>query len=321
MSLSNVKIFSGNSNVELAAKIAHKMGLKLGDAKVSKFKDGETSVEINETVRGNVIILIQSTCTPVNDHLMELLIMTDALRRAAAKKIIAIIPYYGYSRQDRRPGFSRVPITSRLVADMIETAGIDHIVSVDIHSLQQQGFFQIPFTNISASVEFIKDIKSKYKQEIKEKNIIVVSPDIGGVVRSRQIAELLNNETQLAIVDKRRLKPGESEVMNIIGDVENKVCIMIDDIVDSGGTLCKAAKALKQKGATKVVAYVTHPVLSDNAYEILSQSTLDELVVTDTIPLVQDNIPHIIRQISISDLVAEAIRRIRSKQSISQLYI
>lgn len=321
MSLSNVKIFAGNSNIELATKIAHKMGLKLGDAKVSKFKDGETSVEINETVRGSVVILIQSTCTPVNDHLMELLIMTDALRRAAAKKIIAVIPYYGYSRQDRRPGFNRVPITSRLVADMIEAVGIDHVVSVDIHSLQQQGFFHIPFTNISASVEFIKDIKIKYRHELKEKNVIVVSPDIGGVVRSRQIAEQLNGETQLAIVDKRRLKPGESEVMNIIGDVENKVCIMIDDIVDSGGTLCKAAKVLKEKGATKVVAYVTHPVLSNNAYEILSQSVLDELVVTDTIPLVEENMPDIIRQISMSDLIAEAIRRMRSKQSVSQLYV
>lgn len=319
MSLSNVKVFAGNSNVELASKIASRMGLTLGRAKVSKFKDGETAVEIEETVRGSVVFIIQSTCQPVNDNLMELLVMTDALRRAAAKRIIAVVPYYGYSRQDRRPGFSRGPITSRLVADMIQAAGIDHIVSVDIHSLQQQGFFTIPFTNISASVEFLKDIRSKYRAEKEEKILTIVSPDIGGVMRSRQIAEHLNGDTQLAIVDKRRPKAGESEVMNIIGDVEGKVCIMIDDMVDTAGTLCKAAKVLKERGAVKVVAYATHPVLSDNAYDNLRDSVLDELVVTDTIPLV-GNVPRNIRQISMSDVIAETLRRMRSKQSVSQIY-
>lgn len=320
MSLSNVKIFAGNSNIEFATKIASRMGLALGKAKVSKFKDGETSVEIEESVRGSVVFVIQSTCNPVNDNLMELLTMTDALRRAAAKRIIAVVPYYGYSRQDRRPGFSRGPITSRLVADVIQAAGIDHLVSVDIHSLQQQGFFTIPFTNISASVEFIKDIRMMYRKEKEEKTLMVVSPDIGGVLRSRQIAEQLNGDTQLAIVDKRRPRAGESEVMNIIGDVEGKVCIMVDDIVDTAGTLCKAAKSLKDHGALKVVAYATHPVLSDNAYENLTHSVLDELVVTDTIPLI-GNVPNNIRQLSISDLVAETIRRMRSKQSVSQIYV
>jgi ribose-phosphate pyrophosphokinase len=318
MSLVNVKVFAGNSNIELASKIADKMGLVLGKMRVGKFNDGETSVEIDETVRGNTVFVIQSTCAPVNDNLMELLVITDALRRAAAKRIIAIVPYYSYSRQDRRPGFSRGPITSRLIADMIQSAGIDHIVSVDIHSLQQQGFFTIPFTNVSASVEFIRDIKLIYRKEIEQKNIIVVSPDVGGVARSRQIASQLNGETQLAIVDKRRPKAGESEVMNIIGDVDGKVCVMIDDIIDSGGTLCKAAAALKNHGAIKVVAYVTHPVLSNAAYQTINESQLDELVVTDTIPLLTNKK---IRQISISNVVAETLRRIRSKQSVSQIYV
>ena len=293
--------------------------MALGKAKVTKFKDGETAVEIEETVRGNVVFIIQSTCQPTNDNLMELLVMTDALRRAAAKRIIAVVPYYGYSRQDRRPGFSRGPITSRLVADMIQAAGIDHIVSVDIHSLQQQGFFTIPFTNISASVEFLKDIRSMHRHELESKNVVVVSPDIGGVLRSRQIAGQLNGETQLAIVDKRRVKANESEVMNIIGDVEGKVCIMVDDIVDTAGTLCKAAKVLKERGAVKVLAYATHPVLSDNAYENIRESVLDELVVADTIPLVGD-VPRNIRQITMGDVIAETLRRMRSKQSVSQIY-
>ncbi|HHA18315.1 MAG TPA: ribose-phosphate pyrophosphokinase [Methylophaga sp.] len=310
------KIFTGTANPKLAKDVTDYLHITLGAQDLKKFSDGEIRVEIEETVRGDDVYLIQPTCSPTNDNLMELLIMADTARRSACDSITAIIPYYGYARQDRRPDYTRTPITSRLVADMIETAGIDKVVTIDLHSGQQQGFFHIPVTNISASPEIVGDIWRNHKMD----EIIVVSPDTGGVARARHIAKQLN-DADLAIVDKRRPKANVAQVMNVIGQVEGKTCILIDDMIDTAGTLAKGAAALKERGATKVVAYATHGVFSGEALDNMVNSDIDEIVVTDTIPLSQvfKDEPKI-RTISIAPLLAETIRRMQSKQSISELY-
>jgi ribose-phosphate pyrophosphokinase len=321
--MKSTHIFTGNANKELAGRIAGILKTPIGDATVSTFSDGEIQCEIGVNVRGHTAFVIQPTCQPTNDHLMELLIMIDALRRSAVKEIIAIIPYFGYARQDRRPEYSRTPITSRLVAGMLEEAGVDQVVTVDIHSTQQQGFFTKPMINISASPEIISDVWKVNGR--RNQRLVVVSPDVGGVARARYIAKRLNN-ADLAIVDKRRERANESKVMNIIGDVEGAHCVMIDDMIDTAGTLCGAGKALKENGAASVSAYGTHAVLSGPAYENILASDLDEVVVTDTIPLSDSLIAYEcqkeekLRQISVATLIAETMSRIRSKQSISEIY-
>jgi ribose-phosphate pyrophosphokinase len=321
--MQNSHIFTGNSNPALAKAVAGILGVPISPATVSTFSDGETRVEIDVNVRGHHAFIIQPTNSPTNDNLMELLILSDALRRAAVKEIIAVVPYYGYSRQDRRPDYNRTPITSRLVASMMETAGIDQLVTVDLHSTQQQGFFTIPAINISASREIVADILNE-NTKIQQR-LVVVSPDVGGVARARYIAKRLNN-ADLAIVDKRRDKANESKVMHIIGDVKDAHCVMIDDMIDTAGTLCGAGLALKQHGAASVSAYATHPVFSGDAYSNILDSELDEVVVTDTIPLSTSMLSQacvaqgVIRQLSTAPLIAEAITRIRTKGSISDIY-
>ncbi len=311
----NTKIFTGNANPKLARDIAYALDMPLGEMDIGKFSDGETFVEINENVRGDHIVLVQPTCAPTNDNLMELLIMADAFRRSAVKSIMAVVPYYGYSRQDRRPDFTRTPITSRLVADMIEQVGIKQIMTVDIHSTQQQGFFKRPLINISASPELVADVYKRH--DCMPEDMVVVSPDTGGVARARGFAKSV--DAPLAIIDKRRPKANVSEVMNIIGDVEGKCCVVVDDMIDTGGTLCKGAAALKEHGADKVVAYMTHPILSGKAFQNIEESMIDEVVVTDTVPLAE-GAPDKIRVVSIAPLIAETIRRIRLKKSISEIY-
>jgi ribose-phosphate pyrophosphokinase len=308
-------IFSGNSNKKLAVDVASHLKLSVGKAAVTTFSDGEVSVEIQENVRGQDIFIIQPTCQPTNDHLMELMIMTDALRRSSVERITAVVPYFGYSRQDRRVRSARVPITAKVVANMIESIDIDRLLTIDLHADQIQGFFDIPVDNIYATPLFVADI---YKQ--KYPKMLVVSPDIGGVVRARALAKQLNCD--LAIIDKRRPEANVSEVMQIIGDVSEKTCIMVDDIVDTAGTLCGAARALKEEGAKKVLAYITHPVLSGKAYENIEKSMLDEIIVTDTIPLHEKakNITNI-RQISVSEMLAETIRSIHQRESVSTLFM
>jgi ribose-phosphate pyrophosphokinase len=311
-------IFSGNSNPILAHNVVTKLvrsNIIEGKSKVSKFSDGEIGVEIGNNVRGERAYIIQSTCAPTNDTLMELLLMADALRRSSAK-ITAIIPYYGYARQDRRPGYSRVPISARVVAEMIESVGIKHVVTIDLHATQIQGFFKIPVDNISATQLFVADI---YRNWIDD-NIIVVSPDVGGVARARSVAKHLNN-VDLAIVDKRRPKANVSEVMNIIGDVEGKTCIIVDDLADTCGTLGKAANALIDVGGAKrVVAYVTHGILSGKALENIDNSKLHQLITTDTIPLPREFLGYTkIRQLSVANVLSETIGRIDNKQSISEI--
>ncbi|MBS7404535.1 MAG: ribose-phosphate pyrophosphokinase, partial [Oxalobacter sp.] len=278
MSDSNLMIFTGNANPALAAKVASKLGIPLGKAHVSKFSDGETTVEINENVRGKDVFVIQSTCAPTNDNLMEIILMVDALKRASAERITACIPYFGYARQDRRPRSTRVAISARVIANILEGIGVDRVLIMDVHADQIQGFFDIPVDNIYASPILLKDLQKK-----NYKDLLVVSPDIGGVVRARALAKRL--ECDLSIIDKRRPRPNESEVMNIIGNVEGRNCVIMDDIVDTAGTLTQAAEALKERGAKMVVAYCTHPVLSGPAVKRITASSLDELVVTDTIPL------------------------------------
>jgi len=285
---------------------------------IERFSDGEIRCEINEHVREDNIHIIQSTCAPTNDSLMELLIMADAFRRSAAKKIVAVVPYYGYARQDRRPQYSRTPVTSRLVADMIQTAGIDQMIVVDLHSEQQQGFFTIPTTNVSATPIIVGDIYRKYKNDMD--NIIVVSPDTGGVARARMMAKHIG-DADLAIIDKRRPKANESQVMNMIGDVEGKLCVIVDDLIDTAGTLCKAAEALKERGAKTVVAYATHAVFSGAAYDNITDSVLDEVVVTDTIPLSATQSCDKVRVISIASLIAETMKRINDGRSVSEIYV
>lgn len=308
-------VFTGNANPELAQKVASRLYLTLGKADVGKFSDGEIAVELNENVRGKDVFVLQSTCAPTNDNLMELLVMIDALRRASAARITAVVPYFGYARQDRRVRSARVPITAKVVADMMVTVGVDRVLTVDLHAEQIQGFFGCPVDNVYASPILNADI-----QVCNYDNLIVVSPDIGGVVRARAIAKQLD-DADLAIIDKRRPQANEAQVMNLIGEVEGRTCLLVDDMVDTAGTLCKAADALKERGATKVMAYCTHAVLSGRALENLQGSQLDELVVTDTIPL-REAARQIgkIRQLTISDLLAESIRRVSNEESISALF-
>lgn len=309
-------IFSGNAHLELARSIAANLKLPLGKAIVDRFSDGEIMVEIGENVRGKDVFVVQPTSKPTNCNLMELIIMIDALRRASAGRITAVIPYLGYSRQDRRVRSARVPITAKVVANMLTVAGVNRVLTVDLHAEQIQGFFDIPVDNVYGSPLLIADIwRQKYP------NLIVVSPDVGGVVRARAIAKQLD-DADLAIIDKRRPKANVSKVMHIIGEVKNRTCVIVDDMVDTAGTLCEAAKALKQHGALKVLAYITHPVLSGNAVKNIADSSLDELVVTDTIPLSEEAqyLPQI-RQLTVANLLAETIRRIHAEESVSSLYM
>jgi ribose-phosphate pyrophosphokinase len=316
MDRATMAVFTGNANPQLAQDIARHLMVPIGRAAVSRFSDSESTVELLENVRGRDVFIVQPTCSPANDHLMELLVMTDACRRASAERITAVIPYFGYARQDRRPRAMRVPITAKLVANMIASAGVNRVLTVDLHADQIQGFFDIPVDNVYASPVLLGDAwKQKYD------NLMVVSPDVGGVVRARALAKRLD-DAELAIIDKRRPRPNESEVMNIIGNVEGKTCVLIDDLVDTAGTLCHAAEALKKAGAKKVVAYITHAVLSGPAVERIAKSELDELVVTDTIPLRESaKSCKQIRQLSVAGLLAETMRRIRDEESVSSLYI
>lgn len=311
----NLIVFNGNATPELAQKVANHLHVPLGDAEVAKFSDGEISIEINENVRGSDVFIIQSTCAPTNDSVMELLVMADALRRASAGRITAVIPYFGYARQDRRVRSARVPITAKVVADMITTVGIDRVLTVDLHADQIQGFFDIPVDNVYGSPVLLDDIKKQNYEDL-----MVVSPDVGGVVRARAVAKQLN-DCDLAIIDKRRPKANTSQVMHIIGEVEGRTCILVDDMVDTAGTLCKAAEALKDHGAKKVVAYATHAVLSGPAIDNLNASKMDELVVTDTIPLSAAGraCPRI-RQLSLAPMLAECVRRISNEESLSAMF-
>ncbi len=313
--MSKLKLFTGNANPELAKRVADKLGEPLGAAKVSRFSDGEINVELNDNVRGHDVFIIQPTCAPPNRNMMELLLIADALRRASAGRITAVVPYFGYARQDRRVRSARVPISAKMVADMIAKVGVDRVLTVDLHAEQIQGFFDIPVDNAYGSPVLIEDIE---KQQYD--NMMVVSPDIGGVVRARALAKQLN-DADLAIIDKRRPKANEAQVMNIIGKVEGRTCLLMDDMVDTAGTLCQAATALKARGAIKVVAYCTHPVLSGRAIENIEKSELDSLVVTDTIPLRDDAINcERIRQLTMAPLLAEAIRRVCNEESISAMF-
>jgi ribose-phosphate pyrophosphokinase len=311
-----IMIFSGNANLDLAQRIVEHLNLPLGKAHVGRFSDGETMVEIQENVRGRDIFIIQSTCAPSNDTLMELIIMADALRRASAARITAVVPYFGYARQDRRVRSARVPITAKIVADMMASVGISRLVTVDLHADQIQGFFYMPVDNLYSTPIMLEEI---YRNHYN--NIMVVSPDVGGVIRARAIAKRLPG-ADLAIIDKRRPQPNEAQVMHIIGDVSDRECIIVDDIVDTASTLSKAVDALKEHGAAKVVAYVTHPVLSGKAIENIENSSLDELVVTDTIPLHEKAvISKRIRYITLSHMIAEAIRRISGAGSLSRMFL
>jgi len=312
---SKIMVFTGNANPDLARKVADRLYLTLGDAKVSKFSDGEITVELNENVRGKDVFVIQSTCHPTNDNLIELVLMIDALRRASAGRITAVVPYFGYARQDRRVRSARVPISAKVVADTMVGVGVDRVLTCDLHAEQIQGFFTVPVDNVYASPILNADIvKTGYE------NLIVVSPDIGGVVRARAIAKQLD-DADLAIIDKRRPRANEAEVMNLIGDVEGRTAILVDDMVDTAGTLCTAANALKERGALKVVSYCTHAVLSGKALDNIRNSQLDELVVTDTIPLSEEaEAIGKIRQLTIADLLAESIRRVSNEESISALF-
>jgi ribose-phosphate pyrophosphokinase len=310
-------VFSGSANRALAKAVCEELGIGLGKALVGKFSDGEVQVEIEENVRGQDVYVLQPTCAPAAEHLMELLALVDALKRASAAKVTAVVPYFGYARQDRRPRSARMPITAKVAASMFSVVHVDRVLTVDLHADQIQGFFDIPVDNVYASPLLLADIWRAHGTD----NLIVVSPDVGGVVRARAIAKRLD-DADLAIIDKRRPKANVATVMNIIGDVQGKVCVLVDDIVDTAGTLCAAAAALKAQGATKVVAYCTHPVLSGAAIDNVSKSQLDELVVTDTIPLSQAaKACGRIRQLSVAELLAETIRRIAFGESVSSLYL
>ena len=304
----DMKLFAGNATPALAKKISERLYTSLGKATVGRFSDGEINVQINENVRGSDVFIIQSTCAPTNDNLMELIVIVDALRRASAGRITAVIPYFGYARQDRRVRSARVPITAKVVADFLSSVGIDRVLTCDLHAEQIQGFFDVPVDNVFGSPVLINDIIKKSDLT----NPIVVSPDIGGVVRARAVAKLLN-DTDMAIIDKRRPRANVSQVMHIIGEVSGRDCILVDDMIDTGGTLCKAAEALKERGAHRVYAYATHPIFSGNA--------IDEIVVTDTIPL-SDEIQALnkVRTLTLSGMLAEAIRRINNEESISAMF-
>ena len=317
MNNAGLMLFTGNAHRKLAESVSHRLGVPLGKALVGRFSDGEVQVEIEENVRRQEVFVIQPTCAPTADNLMELLVLVDALKRASAATVTAVMPYFGYARQDRRPRSARVPITAKVAADMIGAVHADRVVTVDIHADQIQGFFGIPVDNVYASPVLLADIWRHHGTD----DLIVVSPDVGGVVRARAIAKRLD-DADLAIIDKRRPRPNEATVMNIIGDVRDKTCVLIDDIVDTAGTLCAAANALKKQGARKVVAYCTHPVLSGAALANIGNSQLDELVVTDTIPLRAEvqACPRI-RQLTVAELLAETIRRIAFGESVSSLYV
>jgi ribose-phosphate pyrophosphokinase len=315
-STGRMMVFAGNANPELARAIVNHLNMPLGRAVVESFSDGEVMVEVMENVRGADVFIVQPTCKPTNDNLMELMVMVDAMRRASAWRITAVIPYFGYARQDRRPRSARVPITAKVVAKMISEGGTDRVLTVDLHADQIQGFFDIPVDNVYASPILLGDIwRQKYE------NLMVVSPDVGGVVRARALAKRLD-DADLAIIDKRRPRPNEAKVMHIIGEVEGRSCVLIDDLVDTAGTLCQAANALKERGAKKVVAYITHAVLSGPAIRNIESSELDELVVTDTIPLSDEAraCPRI-RQLSIAEMLAETMRRVSNEESVSSLYM
>ena len=312
--MSKMMVFTGNANPDLARRVVRELHIPLGDATVGRFSDGEVNVELNENVRGKDVFILQPTCAPTNDNLMELVVMADALRRSSASRITAVVPYFGYARQDRRPRSARVAISAKVVADMLDTVGVDRLLTVDLHADQIQGFFDIPVDNIYGSPVLIDDI-----QDQRFDNLMIVSPDIGGVVRARAVAKSLG--VDLAIIDKRRPKANQSEVMHIIGDIEGRNCVLVDDMVDTAGTLCHAAKALKDHGAAQVFAYCTHPILSGKAIENISNSVLDQLVVTNTIPLSAAAAScDRIRQLDMAPVVAEAMRRISNEESISAMF-
>ena len=316
MATPSLMVFAGNANMKLASNIAHELNVPMGKAVVGRFSDGEVMVEVMENVRGRDIYVIQPTCAPRADNFMELLVMIDAFKRASASRITAVIPYFGYARQDRRPRSARVPITAKVAASMISNVGTDRVVTIDLHADQIQGFFDCPVDNVYASPLTLADIWQKQSGH----DIVVVSPDVGGVLRARAVAKRL--DADLAIIDKRRPRANVSTVMNIIGDVEGKCCVLVDDMVDTAGTLCSAAGALKEKGASRVVAYCVHPVLSGPAVDNINQSELDELVVTDTIPLSEAAVacPKI-RQLSVAQMLAETIRRMAQGESVSSMYV
>ena len=317
MSNGTIDIFSGSSCIDLSDEVAKLLRIGLSSSQLGTFSDGEIQVEINENVRGHDTFIIQSTCSPADKHLMELMLLADALKRSSASKITAVVPYFGYARQDRRVRSSRVPISAKVVSDMFSSVGIDRVLTLDLHSETIQGFFDMPADNIYATKLMVEDISKNYSQD----NLVIVSPDVGGVVRSRALAKYLGG-LELAIIDKRRDEANESEVMNIIGNVEGKNCIVPDDIVDTAGTLCNAAKALKDAGASKVSAYITHPVLSGPAIERITNSQIDELVVTNSIPLTQDGQKcSKIRVISIAPLISECIKRLSNEESLSAVFL
>ncbi|MCK0743847.1 ribose-phosphate pyrophosphokinase [Chromohalobacter nigrandesensis] len=312
--MSKLMVFAGNANPELARKVAESLDNRLGHATVGQFSDGEIAVEINENVRGKDVFVLQSTCAPTNDNLMELILMVDALRRASATRITAVVPYFGYARQDRRVRSARVPISAKLVADMMVKAGVDRVMTMDLHADQIQGFFDVPVDNVYGSPILLDDIERQNYDDL-----VVVSPDVGGVVRARAIAKQLNAD--LAIIDKRRPQANQAQVMHIIGEIQDRTCVVVDDMVDTAGTLCKAAEALKDHGARRVVAYATHPILSGPAVDNIVGSTLDELVVADTIPLSESaSRSGRIRQLSVAGLIAEAIRRVSNEESVSAMF-
>ncbi|WP_208107354.1 ribose-phosphate pyrophosphokinase [Halomonas ventosae] len=312
--MSKLMVFAGNANPELARKVAESLDTHLGNASVGQFSDGEVAVEINENVRGKDVFILQSTCAPTNDNLMELILMVDALRRASATRITAVVPYFGYARQDRRVRSARVPISAKIVADMMVKAGVDRVMTMDLHADQIQGFFDVPVDNVYGSPILLDDIERQNYDDL-----VVVSPDVGGVVRARAIAKQLNAD--LAIIDKRRPSANQAQVMHIIGEIENRTCVVVDDMIDTAGTLCKAGEALKVRGARRVVAYATHPILSGPAVDNITDAVLDEVVVTDTIPL-SDTARRSgkIRQLSVAGLIAEAIRRVSNEESVSAMF-
>ena len=310
-------IFTGTANPELASEVSELLGIEISAADVGYFSDGELKVEIEENVRGHDTFIIQSTCSPTNKNVMEIMLLADALKRSSASRITAVVPYYGYARQDRRVRSARVPISAKVVADMFASVGIDRVLTIDLHSETIQGFFDMPADNVYATKFMVDDIKENNDRD----KVVVVSPDVGGVVRSRALAKLLD-DTDLAIIDKRRAIANESEVMNIIGQIEGKVCIVPDDIIDTAGTLCNAANALKEQGAEAVKAYITHPVLSGPAIERLENSSIDELVVTNSIPLSKDAKKcSKIRVISIANIIAECITRLSNEESLSEMFL
>ena len=312
--VSKLMVFTGNANPELAQKIAESLDSRMGNATVGQFSDGEIAVEINENVRGKDVFILQSTCAPTNDNLMELILMVDALRRASAARITAVVPYFGYARQDRRVRSARVPISAKVVADMMVKAGVDRVMTMDLHADQIQGFFDVPVDNVYGSPILLDDIERQNYDDL-----VVVSPDVGGVVRARAIAKQLNAD--LAIIDKRRPQANQAQVMHIIGEIEGRTCVVVDDMIDTAGTLCKAGEALNDHGAARGVAYATHPILSGPAVDNITNSVLDEVVVTDTIPLADHaRRSGKIRQLSVAGLIAEAIRRVSNEESVSAMF-